>query len=388
MKIGILTFHRSINYGAFMQSFSLSNFLKKELPDCEVEIIDYDNLTMNNKYKIKFRKHYIKYPFLLYRDIKKRKAFLSSLKYLSLSDETIITNDCEKIYSYIEKKYDVVIVGSDAVWNFIQRGFPNAYVLNIKSDIKKLSYAASAYGMEMNYITEDVKKEFAKALESYSFIGVRDSYTENLIKTVYPQAEVTYTCDPTVFLDMEKIKELNPENYREYILKKYNIPNDKPIIGVMGIDSKIIDKIYHKYGNEYNVVAVHAYAKGVKYHLYDLTPIEWSQVFSLFELTVTNFFHGTLLSLKNYTPTISIDTVPFGEKNKGKIEDLLERMQLNDNFFLKKDVGDCSSLLSRIDYLLSNKQTEQQRIKDGFANIEGTKNLIIDKLISIGEEIK
>ena len=41
MKIGILTFHRPINYGAFLQAYSLSNQLKKCFEKSEVEIIDY-----------------------------------------------------------------------------------------------------------------------------------------------------------------------------------------------------------------------------------------------------------------------------------------------------------------------------------------------------------
>lgn len=41
MKVGILTFHRPINYGAFLQSFALSNYLKKTFPDEEFEIVDY-----------------------------------------------------------------------------------------------------------------------------------------------------------------------------------------------------------------------------------------------------------------------------------------------------------------------------------------------------------
>ena len=41
MKIGILTFHRSFNYGAFMQCFSLVNKLKEDFPNAEFEVVDY-----------------------------------------------------------------------------------------------------------------------------------------------------------------------------------------------------------------------------------------------------------------------------------------------------------------------------------------------------------
>jgi hypothetical protein len=43
-KIGILTLHRSINYGAFMQAYSLWYNLKKST-DYQIEIIDYDCLS-------------------------------------------------------------------------------------------------------------------------------------------------------------------------------------------------------------------------------------------------------------------------------------------------------------------------------------------------------
>ena len=40
-RIGILTFHRSTNNGAFIQAYSLSRRLEKDFPQCEVEVIDY-----------------------------------------------------------------------------------------------------------------------------------------------------------------------------------------------------------------------------------------------------------------------------------------------------------------------------------------------------------
>ena len=39
MKIGILTFHRAINYGAFLQAFALKTYLTSL--GNEVEIVDY-----------------------------------------------------------------------------------------------------------------------------------------------------------------------------------------------------------------------------------------------------------------------------------------------------------------------------------------------------------
>ena len=62
MRIGILTFHRSINYGAYIQAFSLSHEIAKRFPSCEVEIVDYNSLIMENNYKVRFNKSMLRVP--------------------------------------------------------------------------------------------------------------------------------------------------------------------------------------------------------------------------------------------------------------------------------------------------------------------------------------
>lgn len=41
MRIGILTFHKPINYGAFLQAFSLAEGIQENIPNANVEIVDY-----------------------------------------------------------------------------------------------------------------------------------------------------------------------------------------------------------------------------------------------------------------------------------------------------------------------------------------------------------
>ena len=36
MRIGILTFHRPVNFGAFLQAFSLSNNISRKYPNSKV----------------------------------------------------------------------------------------------------------------------------------------------------------------------------------------------------------------------------------------------------------------------------------------------------------------------------------------------------------------
>lgn len=50
MKVGILTYHRSHNYGAFLQAYSLSMKINS-LPGVSCEIINYNLSREDNVYK-------------------------------------------------------------------------------------------------------------------------------------------------------------------------------------------------------------------------------------------------------------------------------------------------------------------------------------------------
>ena len=96
MRIGILTFHRSINYGAFMQSYALSQTLKKRYPEHSVEIIDFEYLWKHNRYK-----KTSKLPPFSWEYHIKYNRFQSSLSLLPLSKQSFITNEVDGLCEYM-----------------------------------------------------------------------------------------------------------------------------------------------------------------------------------------------------------------------------------------------------------------------------------------------
>ena len=118
MRIGILTFHKAINYGAYLQAFSLSNKLREQFLSDEVEIIDYIAPKEQNRklYMVLWNvKHYgIKGGI---SELKRISVFRSMQKYLFLSPKSFCTKNLNKLYSYIDERYDMLIIGSDAVFN-------------------------------------------------------------------------------------------------------------------------------------------------------------------------------------------------------------------------------------------------------------------------------
>ena len=342
MKIGILTFHRSINYGAYTQCLALSHEIQRRLPDALVEVVDYNSEIMEKNYKVKLKlnRHTLGHPLEVPQKIARKKAFRRALKYLPLSPEQIIDDGCERVFEYIKSRYDLVVTGSDAVWNWIKRGFPNPYLLGFEDGPRRVSCAASAFGMGMKYLTDEKRAAFGKWLAGYEYIGVRDGYTANLVKECFPGAEVNFNCDPTAYLDLEYVYSLlgeTKESFRRRIYKRCGIPEDKRLICVMGTDRALIKKIRQRYRATHRVIAVFSATGAEDAFLYDLDPLEWSLVFGLCDLTLTNFFHGTLLSIRNSTPVISIDHSDFGTQYKGKLEDALESIGFKDCFFRRRE---------------------------------------------------
>ena len=379
-RLGILTFHRSINNGAFLQCYSLSNNFEKAT-GYRVEVIDYNTRKSNNKYIKEIVKSRPVNMKSVYQRFVMFNSFRSVLPYLPLSPRTIIDNDFHSLFEYINDRYAAIVVGSDAVWNWNSRGFPNAYWLNAEFDFPIYSYAASIHGMDYTKADEEQLSYCREALQRYSFIGVRDNATADFVKKIDSDLLPIHTCDPTVILDMNNIP-VDMDKLKQKLQKKHGISFNKPLIGIMTSSKRIGQMVRERYCKQYDIVALFKYNCYADYFLYDLNPFEWARVFSFFKLTFSQYFHGTLLSLKNTIPTISIDVWDFSSKFKGKLEDLWERLNFSECYFHADRLNDSdavNSVYRLADSMLSNPPTE--RIINAIAQEGKTFMPFLEKLI-------
>lgn len=324
MRIGILTFHRSFNYGAFMQCFSLVTRLKRTFPESTIEVVDYSSKNALKGYEDEIQRAN---SDIAKKIISRNSSFRQCQEALPLSDCRIVTDDVEYITHYLNENYDVLVVGSDAVWNWISRGFPNVYFLKDYKGVK-LSYAASAHGQIFQKMTEYQRAYLAESFSGFKYIGARDTTTENLVHYVDPNIFVYHNCDPTMFLN------LNDVPCDMEVLKKkmilHGVDFSKPLIGLMAGDC-LGYEIKKHYGDAIQLVSLYEPNKYADVYLYDLTPFEWAHVFSFFKVTVTHFFHGTMLSLVNNIPVIPIElSNSFSAQNKTKVNDLMSRLGLQE----------------------------------------------------------
>lgn len=338
MKIGILTFHKAINYGAFLQSFALSNELTNRFPEHNVEIVDY--IAPMEKKKIVINVLWgIKHYGLIngVRELQKISSFNRIYKKLNLSKKKRFKN-LQELHEYIDNNYDVLIIGSDAVFNWNQNGYPSAFVpkYNFKQ-CKVLSYAASVHGLR--YLNEPLERleECGQVFSKMKLVGVRDMNTEKFVKRCYTEANISHCCDPTVVIDVDKVKQY-AKNYMNRVYSKYKCDLSKKFIVLMLPDSDFTRKIKEHYSGKFQIITLFKPSKDAQYYLYDLNPFEWTMVLSNASVVITSYFHGTLLALRQGTPVISIDLSNYNDKDyEGKLKDLLQKRLNLPEFYVNGD---------------------------------------------------
>lgn len=409
-RIGILTYHKSNNYGAYLQCYSLINKLKESFPNEYIEVVDYMSKEAYSLYhpSIWNYLYLISHAQNFRRKLRYTKMFFSYLKSLivgnnnvesflfdgvqsslTLSPQQFVTDDYKSIAEYLNRRYDILVVGSDAVWNWQIRPFPNVYFLGSKIKTRKLSYAASSYNQLFNNLSTRTKKEIKNSWQTFDYIGVRDNTTEQFVSLLTPECKTFHNCDPTVYLDLSKL----PVD-REIILAKLikvGFDTSKKTIGLMGqpwLAKYVKDRLGKEYQKEYQIVSVFKKSEYADVNLMDINPFEWAICFSFFDITVTHYFHGNLLSIKNGIPTIVIEQKSYyNQLYNSKIRDFMTRINKIENCHYIEDLKDDYNLKEEIESLISQKNYREEirnaleKESLSFRSFEGALKSIIDEKI-------
>ncbi|MBO4340131.1 MAG: polysaccharide pyruvyl transferase family protein [Bacteroidales bacterium] len=189
MKIGILTFHSALNYGAVLQSYA-SVCLLRSLGH-EPYVIDYENPAIKQYSnplawdKERFRQDGIKYilkrPVLDVKRLRRACAFRRfRSQYLPMLP-----------YSRAAEM-DLLLVGSDQVWNKELTGGPDqVYFGNILPSVRKVAWAASAGKATLS--AEDIRS----IRQNFASVSVREQSLADLIpgSVLLPDPTMMLTAD-------------------------------------------------------------------------------------------------------------------------------------------------------------------------------------------------
>lgn len=336
MRIGIITFHRAYNYGAVLQAYALSHRIKNL--NNSVEIIDY--------YPQYFRKQYQMIPEIPHskkaakQQIKRiigRILYNSELKDRCQSFEMFINKYLplsKKSYTSIKtlendaEQYDVIITGSDQVWNDKCANFDRAFFLDFQGSYKKCSYAASFGFDEM---PSNLRNAYQNRLTGYSSISVREASGKRIIDELLDE-KATVSCDPTLLLNATDWKQ---------VIQDFNAPKEDYIFLYYVTTADSVRKYAYKLAKEKNckVIALSCQVsfpefsgdedRNIGFEVVNTCgPKEFVGYIANAKYIVTNSFHGTVFSLlfhKNFKTQFIQDT----KKKNNRVIELMERLDLN-----------------------------------------------------------
>lgn len=203
-KVGIITFQRADNYGAMLQLLALYKYC--EMQNVDVSVIDYRCHAIENVYpEIRMPglsrnvKLWLKRfsEFILYG--KKQKIKTQKYKEFRNRFKMSVSVSTEKDKDIIEKQYDLIITGSDQIWNnFITQEKDSFWYCYKKLNrlTKTASYAASAGSVENLKRVYDI---FGPIINSYDAISIREHDLCDWLKDE-GQLSVTQVLDPTLLL--------------------------------------------------------------------------------------------------------------------------------------------------------------------------------------------
>lgn len=378
MKIGILTFHNSDNYGSVLQAYGLKTYVKKSFPNDECEIINYVAPHQNDLYALYLKNNSIKNivknirAFLFSKLLKDRIEEFNEFRknFLEIKKERIESSSILRDYL---KKFDVIICGSDQIWNPLSLDFSEEYFVPGFDGIR-IAYAPS-FGNGKEKDLEKINRSVIEdALREFDAVSVREESGKDIIKALGYNKKTELVLDPTLLLDRGEWNEtIDGEDGDEPYIFFYSINFNpqaiamvKRISDVSGLRVKIMFSTNKTYG---------ALGKGFEL-IRKTSPLDFLKMVKGAKLVLSNSFHGVAFSTIFRKEFFALEVNKNGEIYKDeRIHNLLEKFDIEDRIIRMKDIDN-------IDW----KKVKKVNYKEEIINkeIRHSQNYLIDILQNEG----
>lgn len=292
-KIGLITYHRALNYGSILQAYALQNYLNNYF---SCEILDYQKPNQKEMYEV-FKKnnslkniiHNIIFSLDKKFILNHRKSFKDFSNSNLLLSETINTR---KDLELMNNKYDAFCCGSDQIWNISIEDFDESYFLDF-SNKYNFSYAPSLGKIKyFNPFERNIDIKYL--LNKFDRISVREKSGQEMINK-YTDKQLYVVLDPTLLIEKKQWDTLSSEKYpNEKYIFFYSIEYDEEAIDLVKKFAKKKDLpvyIIFSTGKTYK-----AMAKGFK-RFKVASPGDFISIIKHAEYVISTSFHGTVFSL-------------------------------------------------------------------------------------------
>ena len=297
MRAGILTFHRAQNYGAVLQCYALSAYLKSL--GCETEVVDY--------YPQVFREEYAGFP----RSTFKRASLLGKIHTLLLYitrypasrkrskqfDRFIHQYLPLSSRQYDDKNhdlagYDVLFFGSDQIWNpRLTGGFDDVFTGNFeKGNTSFVAYAASTMLTEENESRYNCSEAFKGILSRFDAVSTREKAFADYLGSIGDR-KVEHVLDPVFLLSAQQWEKIAVKPKEQDYLLVYSVPDSDKVVSIAKQTAK-------SKGLKTIVITSRAGMSFCSRIKQTLSPEQFVGYFRHAAYIVTSSFHGVAFSIR------------------------------------------------------------------------------------------
>lgn len=316
MKIGILSMQKILNYGSFLQAFSLKLQLEKRGHDVYFVDIKPGRQLVVPEIKKNVQWYLSKIDCQIFRRIDNY-FFSKKMDKVHRKDYTQYLN----VDKYNDgSTYDLVIIGSDEVFNATISsawGFSTQLFGNVSNAQKVVTYAACCGSTTYKDVVRyEIVGEIKNAMKNLTSISVRDTNTCDFVNNILGRRPDIHV-DPVFLSDFDN---LIPENH-------YNVP----FLLVYAYGNRISSKEEINAINEYaekhclEIISVGIQHRWCKHNIIG-NAFDLLSYFKKASYVITDTFHGTVFSIKYNKPFISI----VRTSNENKLKGLLKQFDLED----------------------------------------------------------
>jgi len=355
MKIGILTFHNALNYGAVLQCYALQHYLQEKGHD--VEIIDYRAPFIEEQKK-----------FLSKTELRRR-SLVATLRYFII--RLLVWSAWRKtirvFHHFMESQlhlspraataadiptgYDCIFFGSDQIWSpKLCRGFdPMFWGQFEKHGARFVSYAASIG--ETSDLDKSGWQQVEQRIKAFDAVSVREKSLCLALKE-HCGVSASICLDPTLLVDasvFDKIAVRPPEE-QDYVFL-FNVLDDPAA-------SLFARRLANQLGSS---VVIKGQAKPQLKSRRDklvtlkeaMSPEEFLGYIKYARCIVGNSFHAIALSI-----VFQKDCYALKSRRSGRVEGLLSSLGLADRIVAATEPVE---IISSIDYKAVNERLALMR---------------------------
>lgn len=334
-KVGVLTWHKTLNHGAVLQAYASQKIL--ESLGCEPVLLDYERASgnMDDTLHSRIKRWTSKLTPTKLKTVFATKAFLAekSTKFENFRQGYLVLGDR---YDR-EPSIDVAMIGSDMVFDFYEGYNPFMYGEGVDAPYI-FSYAA-CFGYVTRALLDsfEYKGEIASLLKRLNYVGYRDENTHDLVRYLAPEIATEKNIDPVLLYAFSQEREIwcshGWAKAKPYILVyayTYNLDSPEEISYIQSLARQL----------NCRVVAV-GYCHLWCDEVINADPREFVELFENARLVVTDTFHGTVFSL-----AFDKDVRVIVRRNAFKVLDLLDDLDISNQVVVDLNHSSRSSITS------------------------------------------